>query len=231
MTAEDLNAYLNDPTLLHKGTLEDLRYMVDSYPYAHTFVFLYLYNLALVEDIRYFSELQRLAPFLADRNKLYVMVEKRYIAPSYSNPEYLDTDSFASVERFLDQMEENEVAPVALSSDYTSTSGDYFSLHGISSEKSSSTERDSTFAPVFEEPTTVLPKEISPLEEPFSASLTADEVEAPIFTETLARLYIEQHCYDKALNIILSIKDKNPEKSSYFADQIRFLERLIEISK
>ena len=47
------------------------------------------------------------------------------------------------------------------------------------------------------------------------------------FTETLARIYIKQKRYDKALQIIRNLNLKYPEKNIYFADQIRFLEKLI----
>jgi hypothetical protein len=48
------------------------------------------------------------------------------------------------------------------------------------------------------------------------------------FTETLARIYLKQKRYDKAVEIFKSLSLKYPEKSTYFADQIRFLEKLIE---
>ncbi|MDR2233666.1 MAG: tetratricopeptide repeat protein, partial [Tannerella sp.] len=47
------------------------------------------------------------------------------------------------------------------------------------------------------------------------------------FTETLANIYIKQKRYEKALEIIKSLNLKYPEKSIYFADQIRYLEKLI----
>jgi hypothetical protein len=47
------------------------------------------------------------------------------------------------------------------------------------------------------------------------------------FTETLARIYIRQKRYEKALQIIKNLSLKYPEKNVYFADQIRFLEKLI----
>lgn len=47
------------------------------------------------------------------------------------------------------------------------------------------------------------------------------------FTETLARIYIKQKRYEKALQIIKNLSLKYPEKNVYFADQIRFLEKLI----
>ena len=47
------------------------------------------------------------------------------------------------------------------------------------------------------------------------------------FTETLAHIYIKQKRYEKALQIIKNLNLKYPEKNIYFADQIRFLEKLI----
>ena len=47
------------------------------------------------------------------------------------------------------------------------------------------------------------------------------------FTETLAKIYIKQHRYDKALEIIKKLSLNYPKKNAYFADQIRFLEKLI----
>ena len=48
------------------------------------------------------------------------------------------------------------------------------------------------------------------------------------FTETLARIYIKQGRYSKALEIIKRLNLVYPKKSRYFADQIRFLEKLIQ---
>lgn len=46
-------------------------------------------------------------------------------------------------------------------------------------------------------------------------------------TESLARVMIKNGNYDKALEIITSLYLANPSKSAYFADQIRFLKKLI----
>ena len=50
------------------------------------------------------------------------------------------------------------------------------------------------------------------------------------FTETLARIYIKQRRYSKALEIIKRLSLNYPKKNAYFADQIRFLEKLIIIN-
>lgn len=51
--------------------------------------------------------------------------------------------------------------------------------------------------------------------------------ETPALTESFARILIKNHNYEKALQIIQELNLKNPEKSVYFADQIRFLKKLI----
>lgn len=51
--------------------------------------------------------------------------------------------------------------------------------------------------------------------------------EEEYFTETLARIYIKQGRYQKALEIIGRLNEKFPHKNAYFADQMRFLEKLI----
>ncbi|MDL2306037.1 tetratricopeptide repeat protein [Bacteroides sp. OttesenSCG-928-D19] len=61
----------------------------------------------------------------------------------------------------------------------------------------------------------------------FTEKFPDDDDDDTYFTETLARIYIKQQRYDKAVEIIKKISLKYPKKSTYFADQIRFLEKLI----
>lgn len=48
-----------------------------------------------------------------------------------------------------------------------------------------------------------------------------------IFTETLARIYIKQGKYERAYQIIDRLHKQHPQKSAYYVDQLRFLEKLI----
>ena len=54
-----------------------------------------------------------------------------------------------------------------------------------------------------------------------------EEEDDSCFTETLAKIYIKQQRYSKALEIIKKLSLNYPKKNAYFADQIRFLEKLI----
>ena len=60
-----------------------------------------------------------------------------------------------------------------------------------------------------------------------SVATPTDDEDDGFFTETLARIYIKQQRYEKALEIIKKLSLKYPKKNTYFADQIRFLKKLI----
>ena len=52
------------------------------------------------------------------------------------------------------------------------------------------------------------------------------DVSDSLMTETLARIYLEQKNYDKAIQSYKILSLKYPEKSSFFADQIKLVEEL-----
>ncbi|GAA0755291.1 hypothetical protein [Psychroflexus lacisalsi] len=54
------------------------------------------------------------------------------------------------------------------------------------------------------------------------------EPSSSLMTETLARVYMEQKRYDKAIQAFKILILNNPEKSSFFADQIQEIERFKE---
>ena len=63
--------------------------------------------------------------------------------------------------------------------------------------------------------------------EPEVPNAVPGDLDDSYFTETLAKIYIRQQRYEKALEIIRKLNLKYPKKNAYFADQIRFLEKLI----
>lgn len=48
-----------------------------------------------------------------------------------------------------------------------------------------------------------------------------------LLSESLAKIFIRQHRYERAYEIISGLSLKFPKKSAYFADQLRFLQKLI----
>ena len=82
-----------------------------------------------------------------------------------------------------------------------------------------------------QEPTRIVLKENNngtPVEVPAGVeNQNENENENEILTETLAGIYIKQGKFENAIKIIRQLSLKYPKKNRYFADQIRFLEKLI----
>ena len=55
--------------------------------------------------------------------------------------------------------------------------------------------------------------------------------EKAFLTESLAKVYVKQGKYEQALAIFLDLNLKFSKKNTYFADQIRYLEKVIELKK
>ena len=64
-------------------------------------------------------------------------------------------------------------------------------------------------------------------EEPQTEKKPQKGEENEILTEIMAGIYIKQGKYENAVKIIRQLSLKYPKKNRYFADQIRFLEKLI----
>lgn len=211
------------PDTLGADTLEPLRELVKTYPYCGTFAHLYLYNLSRIQDLRYTSELRRLSLLLPDRQMLYEQVESHAV-PSHTKGkelEHNEEDAFALIDSFLSQARaQGEDLPQELNFGESVDRDDYFS-----SERISSLDRREDVAkniPPLSSPTE---RESAPVTHTYQSDT---ELEERLFTETLAKIYIQQGHYDKALRIIRSISLNYPKKNRYFAQQIRFLERLIQ---
>jgi len=74
---------------------------------------------------------------------------------------------------------------------------------------------------------------VNPVGEQEKAEIAQDAIDNPtetdesMLSESLAKMYIARHKYSRALEIIKELSLKYPEKSIYFADQIRFLAKLV----
>ena len=219
MTRDELYAYLADPKRLTAETLEPIRALYESYPYCAPFAFLYLYNLSLTGDVRYASELRRLSVLLPDREQLFRLVEgdrPAFVAPPVEEP--TEADAFDLIDHFLDGVRTSgEDLPEVLHYEGGGEGGDYFA-----GEANEPLSPDGLSDLLDASPAQSAPAVVPPSEEPAPEEL---------LSETLSKIYIQQQHYDKALRIIRSLSLNYPEKNRFFADQIRFLERLIENNK
>lgn len=129
MRAEDLYRLMEEPSELTEGTLLELRRIVEDYPYFQVARMLYLKNLAVLNDMSFTSELEKMAIFLPDRKKLFQLIEgDKYGLNSRveHEPDMRKEDTFSLIDAFLsnrnEEPEPKKEAPFlfqpSVSSDY-----------------------------------------------------------------------------------------------------------------
>ncbi len=270
MTSAEIYQWMVNPSLLTKASLFDLKQMIEAFPYFHAARMLYLKNLALLNDVRFEKELQKMSAHIPDRRALFLLIEesqrilkqqqkisKPSVAPFSEREKKKPSQSVtkepgtgtAVVSETKTTTSKTSVRGVP-SVDLSATS-DYISwletnVKDIDSESESKTRlKHQELIDSFIENENKQPgKRLAPIlnksvesDEVQEESLQEDEIfektqlDDSYFTETLARVYVKQKRYDKALEIIRVLSLKYPEKNIYFADQIRYLEKIINIKK
>ena len=240
MMQQRLYKWIKHPEQLNRETLYELRTLLARYPYFQTARLLYLKNLYLLHDIAFGEELRRAALYIADRRVLFTLVEgdshtlkalERQLVVE-ENPGADRTLSL--IDAFLSSLPEEPAAPgimtlpVEAATDYTA-----YLMQEPAEVKEAPVEapklKGQEWIDHFLEKSEEQPLIASVVEDEDDSSveIVEEQDEESYFTETLAKIYVKQQRYSKALEIITRLNLKYPEKNAYFADQIRFLEKLI----
>lgn len=99
----------------------------------------------------------------------------------------------------------------------------------IEGKKESNTKKQSKLIDEFLSKKPVMPRYSE--KETSVNPISEEDEEKEIMTETLAKIYISQKNYEKAINIYSKLSLKYPKKSIYFADQISKIEKLIKLNR
>lgn len=249
----DLAHYINHPEDMDRETLYDFRGLLALYPYYQTARLLLLQNLYLLHDPSFNEELRDAALYITDRKVIFNLVE----AAHYQLPKTEKNDNgtqqkatsqgdrtISLIDNFLQSIPEDESerdkkekgkkrkpTPADAAIDYVS-----YLLETESEEEKEETGN----VPQMKGQSLIddfinneSGKKIQLKDEPeFTPDMdeaTEEESDSneSYFTETLAKIYIKQGRYEKALEIIKRLDAKYPKKNSYVTDQCRFLEKLI----
>ncbi|MDR1611136.1 MAG: tetratricopeptide repeat protein, partial [Candidatus Symbiothrix sp.] len=219
-----------------KKTQVSLSEIIEKYPYFQTAHLLYTLNLFHLEDAHFLYDLRKTAVYLNDRRKLFFLVENRFFdldkieALQHEIPKNADS-VFNLIDSFLSEKEETFDEPEEIQ-DSPAVSTDYVSSYLSENQE----EKTEDIKPLqFQDAIDLFlaKDEISPIKIELNNQDKEEKIPIPdveevddsdFFSETLAKIYIKQRKYDKALEIIRKIVLFYPEKSSYFADQIQMLE-------
>ena len=221
MTHDDFITIVRQPERVKAEYDSDLKELVDRYPYFVPARMLYVKALQDSHNIHYAANLKISSVYCDSRRWLYY---------------YLHPEKMLSVEPY--QRNRNG-----------KSSGDYFDMMNLIESEGGDTKqslksmaerlrnaRSMVQTPIVKvEMKPVAFIESDPLEIvklPLIVSVEAENPElTPEISESNAKKLIIEHKYPEAIEILRALNLNNPKKSVYFADQIRFLEKVIANSK
>ena len=246
MAIGNIQYWIQHPEALDKDSLYELRNIASRYPYFQAARLLLLKNLYMLRDPSFGEELRRTIIYIPNRLMLFQLIEGGTFALKALKPaaqsgqqplEDVSIDRTLSlIDAFLatvpTEVQENDTIEMDYAVDYTAYLMNEGEEPTAISEAASEPNllKGQNLIDDFIEQSESADKEKSLLSlsdiKP-APQTEADELDETCFTETLAKIYVKQQRYDKALEIIRKLSLNYPKKNAYFADQIRFLEKLI----
>ena len=236
---KDIIGLMKGNILLTKKSLNQLSELLVEYPYFQAAHLLHTLNLLNLKDSYFLFDLRKTSIYMQERKQLLFKIEKGFFKPGLvealemEKQSFSSKDSFDIVETFLSEVSEKpelevpSVSPVSLVSPVSPV---YTLTEELDSKKAPPFKFQEKIDKFLDEDEFSIIKirndkneETEEIEIP--ESLTEQASSESLFTETLAKIYIKKKDYNKALEILQKINLQYPEKSRYFADQIRFLEK------
>ena len=243
----ELSRLIQHPEELSKETLYDLRGLLALYPYYQTARLLMLQNLYLLHDPSFDEELRRAAIYITDRKVIFQMVEaahyqlKKIETTAEVKKNEAGDRTSDLIDNFLESIpadseetkkeKKRKPTPADAAVDYVA--------YLLETEGETEEEKPSRTIALIDDfiedggfklpknDTPDYPLEYTPQLEEENNDKEEQTENSGVFTETLARIYIKQGKYERALDIIERLHRNHPHKSAYYADQMRFLEKLI----
>lgn len=218
--SEFINA-LKNTDLIKREDMDELQKVTREYPYFQAAKVLYLKSLKSAGAISYNQELKNTAAQTIDRTVLFDFITSPEMTSIEVNKEEIETpeeletvidfqknDNYSFSEWLkLGSLKPIKREPLASASKEEKNSGhmDLVNKFLASNPKMPKPQKSGGNNPIIEQ---------------------KEETETNLMTETLAQVYLAQKKYDNAIIAYRILSLKNPEKSTFFADQIAKIELL-----
>ena len=232
----NLEVYINlldQPEVLKNEQVSELKSIIKEYPFFQSARALHLKGLKNQESFRYNNELKVTAAHTTDRSVLFDFITSKtfekqldihqQITKRISQEEVVDLEEITPVEEVKEELDLGK--PLNFSKSETHSFQEWLQLSvkkPIVREPKASPKKelDKTF--LIDRFIKNSPK-ITPIEkdEKIEISIPKNKADKSLMTQTLAKVYLEQKKFSKAIKAYEILSLKYPEKSGFFADQIK----------
>jgi hypothetical protein len=249
MKIQDFTYLMNNPSKINSIQTEELENVIDTFPYFHSARVLRLKGLKKQDSFKYNQSLKTTAAYTTDRTLLFDLITENHLIESKTNIsnnselediEVIDAGIIKALHQKLtastsEKKEDNPIEileigkPFNFNNNESHSFGEWLQLGFIKpiERKKRKTDKKSKFD--------LIDKFISSnpkIKPPKERGTKAFHSEVPktdydnLMTETLAKVYLEQKKYVNAIKAYRILSLKYPEKSSFFATQIKAIKLL-----
>jgi len=248
MKRENIIRYVRDPSALDQSSMQEVEQLLQSYPWFQTAHLLKVKNHHNTDSLAFHDTLREAAAYTGDRAVLYHLVhptaDKDTATPTPERPAIRSKETEELISRLpkstgrgsdtleyghayiLEEEKDRKDEPGIR--EYTFT-GWFDRIRDqvpgpepdkeARSEDQKRTGQDQLIERFISDSPNIVPKEPVSSEQPdLAEESTRDSDE--LMTETLAKIYVKQGMYKKAIYAYEKLSLKYPEKSTYFAQQI-----------
>ena len=224
MRNQKLIANIQNPMQIGKPEIADMRISLQAFPYFTSMQLLFAKGLYNTDSISYNRQLRKAAAYAGDRKLLF-----RLITENVKEVEQIPEIKIEKKEKIQTPEKELEIGkPLEFTEKETHSFSEWLALTKTQKiDRTKGKEENLIDKFVETEPRISKPKKeefFSPVQSAKESLIENDE----IVTETLARVYLEQAHYDKAIASYEKLSLKFPQKSSFFANQIKLIHNLKE---
>lgn len=204
MTYENYISYIEHPESIQEEQVAELKELVEKYPYFGVAHWLYLKALKNSNNIFFASELSKTSLFCQDKKNLYFYIHPEEVKTIHSRGKSgRDGSYFDMIENFDNKDEQGRQSLKSLAARLKAARESYNADVKISKESIEGANNHKETEGEF------IHKSFDSLEE-------------------MAKKYVVSKNYAQALKILNYLNLNNPKKSIYFADQINFLEKVLQ---
>ncbi len=232
MRNEKLIENIQNPMNIGKAEIADMRISLQAFPYFTSMQLLYAKGLYNTDSISYNSQLRKAAAYVGNRKLLFKLItENVKVAEEIIKKPTAEKEMVKLKQKpeTANQEKELEIGkPLEFTENETHSFAEWLALtkaKKIDRKQQSSENLIDKF--IEQEPRISKPKReefFSPVQSAEQSLIENDE----IVTETLARVYLEQEHFDKAISAYEKLSLKYPQKNSFFANQIKLIYDLKE---
>ena len=220
---------LQNPGEVNKDQIGFINSLIKDFPYFQSSRAIYLKVLKNSGNFKYNEELKLTAAYTTDRSILFDFITSNefqqekivFNENEIKNLRLKDKENVTSKEDQTVTFQKNEMHTFT---EWLTISKFKPIDRGLTEENANSKEEELINKFISSKDHKIKPE--NDVDESYNMDVNYKEDHSDLMTETLAKLYLSQKNYEKAIQSYKILSLKFPEKSSYFADQIKKIRKL-----